>query len=281
MKKQWRFIKSSLHSPAFNMAIDEAIMHEVAAGESPPTLRFYRWQPATLSIGYFQSALKELDLDKVKEKKVGLVRRPTGGRAVLHDQELTYSIILPDTYPELPQSVTESYRMLSMGLVAGFKRLGLQADMVNLSAKDGENELTLMGSAACFDSPSWYELVVEGQKIAGSAQVRQNGVVLQHGSVLLNMDVDFLFDLLHFSDEAKRAKMKKIFSTKAVAINDLLAKAGMQEIGLDQLEELFEIGMAEGLNVQFIEGALTEAELKRAEQLVSEKYGNDTYTLKK
>jgi lipoate-protein ligase A len=281
MKQQWRFIKSQSNTPAFNMAIDEAIMHEVAAGESPPTIRFYRWQPATLSIGYFQSALKELDLEKVNEKKVGLVRRPTGGRAVLHDQELTYSIILPETYPELSQSVTESYRMLSMGLVAGFKRLGLQADMVNLSNNDGGNQMSSLGSAACFDSPSWYELVVEGQKIAGSAQVRQKGVVLQHGSVLLNMDIDLLFELLQFSDESIRTKMKKIFATKAVAINDLLVQAGKQEIGLDQLEESFEFGMAEGLNVTFIEGTLTEAEQKRAEQLVNEKYGNDSYTLKK
>ncbi|MEY4480441.1 MAG: octanoyltransferase LipM [Bacillota bacterium] len=281
MKQQWRYIPSHSYSPAFNMAIDEAIMHEVAAGVSPPTIRFYRWQPATLSIGYFQSALKEIDLEKVKEKNIGLVRRPTGGRAVLHDQELTYSIILPESYPDLARSVTESYRMLSLGLVEGFKRLGLQAEMVNLSNKDGENQLSSLGSAACFDSPSWYELVVEGQKIAGSAQVRQKGVVLQHGSVLLNMDVNLLFDLLQFSDESKRARMKKGFATKAVAINDLLLQAGLQEIGLDQLEESFEIGMAEGLNVTFNEGVLTEAEQKRAEQLVNEKYGNDSYTLKK
>jgi lipoyl(octanoyl) transferase len=281
MKQQWRFIPSQSYSPALNMAIDEAIMHEVALGESPPTIRFYRWQPATLSIGYFQSVLKEIDLEKVKEKNIGLGRRPTGGRAVLHDQELTYSIILPESYPDLSMSVTESYRMLSMGLVAGFMRLGLQAEMVNLSNNDVANQMASLGSAACFDSPSWYELVVEGQKIAGSAQVRQKGVVLQHGSVLLDLDTELLFECLLFKDETRRAKMKQAFSTKAVAINDLLVQRDLPRVDLTKLEEAFEQGMAEGLNVAFIAGTLSDAEQKRANQLVVEKYGNDAYTFKK
>jgi lipoate-protein ligase A len=275
---EWRFISAEAYDPALNMAIDEAIMQTVASGDSPPTIRFYRWAPATMSIGYFQKAEQELDLDAIREAGIGFVRRPTGGRAVLHDRELTYSIIVPETYAGLPTGVTESYRMLSMGLLHGFKRLGLNAEMADLSRTEQPN---LAGSAACFDSPSWYEIVVEGQKLAGSAQLRQKGAVLQHGSVLLDLDVDQFYRLLRFNDEAVRERMKAAFAKKAVAINDVLHTLGKSKMDLDELEKQFEQGFAEGLHIRLNHGALSEAEWALARQLVGTKYGQPSYLFKK
>jgi len=277
----WRYIRSGAMDPAWNMAIDEAIMNAVAEEEAPPTLRFYGWQPATLSIGYFQKAEDEVDLAAVEASGIGFVRRPTGGRAVLHDQELTYSMILPESYPDMPKSVTESYRVLSTGLLYGFRRLGLQADMVTLADEADKAKYATMGSAACFDSPSWYELVVEGRKVAGSAQMRQRGVILQHGSILLDMDVDLLFALLYYPNERLRERLKRSFREKAVAINDIKRQLGQPPVTLAETEAAFELGIPEGLGIELKPGELTKRELADAERLVKEKYGNLAWNLKR
>jgi lipoyl(octanoyl) transferase len=126
-KQVWRFIDSGNCSPSFNMALDEALLDWHSKGIIPPTIRFYGWNPATLSIGYFQKVEKEINMDAVKKYDLGFVRRPTGGRGVLHDKELTYSVIVSEDYPEMPKTVTEAYRVISEGILEGFKLLGLDA----------------------------------------------------------------------------------------------------------------------------------------------------------
>ncbi|HZG75566.1 MAG TPA: lipoate--protein ligase family protein, partial [Paenibacillus sp.] len=221
----WRLVRSGARAPDYNMAADEAMMLAVGAGAAPPTLRFFGWSPATLSIGYFQKAEDEVLLEEVRRRGLGFVRRPTGGRAVLHDAEVTYSIVVPEGYPGLPTSVTESYRVLSEGLVHGFRALGLEAELVSDKGKYAE-----AGSAACFDSPSWYELVVDGRKVAGSAQLRKHGAVLQHGSILLDLDVELLFALLRFRSERLRERLAASFADKAAAINELRAARGLPRV---------------------------------------------------
>ncbi|TDF95916.1 lipoate--protein ligase family protein [Paenibacillus piri] len=281
MTSQWRFISSGNHDPAYNMAVDEAILTAHSEGKVPPTVRFYGWNPATLSIGYFQKAVEEIDFGQLELEGLGFVRRPTGGRAVLHDKELTYSIIVSESYPGIPRGVTEAYRVLSEGLLFGFRKLGLDARMVQLESEEDKSKYASMGSAACFDSPSWYELVVEGRKIAGSAQTRQKQVVLQHGSILLDMDVDQLFRVLKFSSERLQARLKQQFVSKAVAINDLCRQLGKPAVALPEVEAAFRAGMAEGLNVELADGALTEYEQSLVSQLVSEKYANDAWNLRR
>ncbi|MBO1915367.1 lipoate--protein ligase family protein, partial [Microvirga sp. 3-52] len=95
--------------------------------EIGPVLRFYEWSPATLSIGYFQSVSKEINMEQVERHGLGFVRRPTGGRGVLHEDELTYSVIVSEDYPDMPETVTEAYRVISGGLLEGFRNLGLDA----------------------------------------------------------------------------------------------------------------------------------------------------------
>lgn len=277
----WRFIASGACTPAQNMAMDEAVLIAHSEGKVPPTLRFYRWQPATLSIGYFQKAEEEVDFAALKAHHIGFVRRPTGGRAVLHDKELTYSMIVSESYPGMPKGVTDAYRVLSMGLLHGFRHLGLRAEMVNLSSEEERAKYASAGSAACFDSPSWYELVVEGRKIAGSAQTRQKGVVLQHGSVLLDMDIELLFQLLQFPSERVRDRLKASFHNKATAINDILRDLNREPVTLEKVEEAFLKGISEGLGVHLEKGELTPDEVKCANQLVTEKYGHDDWNLRR
>jgi lipoate-protein ligase A len=200
---------------------------------------------------------------------------------VLHDKELTYSIIVPETYPGIPANVTEAYRVLSEGLLLGFRKLGLDARMVQLATEEEKQKYASAGSAACFDSPSWYELVVEGRKVAGSAQTRHKGVVLQHGSILLDLDIDQLFRMLKFSSEKLAQRMKQSFAQKAVAINDLLRGLGRDPASLPQVEAAFRQGIAEGLGIRLADGELTAEEQELARQLAAEKYATDEWNLKR
>lgn len=278
---QWRWIRSGAEAPAMNMAVDEAILIAHSEGRIPPTLRFYGWSPASLSIGYFQRARNEVDFEELKRQGIGFVRRATGGRAVLHDRELTYSMIVAESYPGLPRRVTEAYRVLSQGLLNGFINLGLDAEMVTLASEEEKAKYESMGSAACFDSPSWYELVVEGRKVAGSAQVRQKEVVLQHGSILLDLNVKQLFSLLKFRSEALKERLEQSFESKAVAINQLRRERGMNPVKLEEVEQAFVRGIAEGMDIRLEEAELTLYEKELAERLVREKYGTDEWNFRR
>jgi lipoyl(octanoyl) transferase len=277
----WRFIHTGSLSPEQNMAIDEAILTAHSEGRVPPTVRFYGWNPPSLTIGYFQKATEEIDFAEVSKQGIGFVRRPTGGRAVLHDRELTYSIIVSENYPGMPRSVTEAYRILSEGLVLGFRKLGLQAEMVSLTTEEDKEKYATPGSSACFDSPSWYELVVEGRKVAGSAQTRARGVVLQHGSILLDLDTELLFSLLRFPNEKVKQRLMESFSRKAVAINDVLRALGRRPVDLAETETAFREGLAEGLGVQLAVSDLSAYELELAERLKDDKYGTSEWNLRK
>ncbi|EIZ4615976.1 lipoate--protein ligase family protein [Staphylococcus pseudintermedius] len=276
MTETWHFMNTGSHHPYYNMALDEALLNFVSRGEIDPVVRFYTWNPPTLSIGYFQRLSKEIDIEKVKEKGYGLVRRQTGGRGVLHDKELTYSVIVPEAHPDMPQTVTEAYRVISGGLLEGFKSLGFDAHFAVPRSKEEREKLKQPRSSVCFDAPSWYELVVEGKKIAGSAQTRQKGVILQHGSILQDVDIDDLFDMFIFKNERLKAKMKEAFVEKAVAINDL----SNETITLAQMEVAFKEGFKKALDIEFKPLELTVAQQDEVKAL-EEKYRSETFLYRK
>ncbi len=276
MTEIWNFINTGSKNPYYNMAMDEALLNFVSRGEIDPVIRFYTWNPATLSIGYFQRLQKEIDIDKVKEKGYGLVRRQTGGRGVLHDKELTYSVIVPESHPNMPSTVTEAYKIISQGLLEGFKNLGFETYFAIPRSKEERDKLKQPRSSVCFDAPSWYELVVEGRKIAGSAQTRQKGVILQHGSILQDIDIDDLFDMFIFKNERLKAKMKENFVQKAVAINDI----SNQHITLNEMENAFESGFKKGLNIDFKPLELTEKQKEEVQEL-EEKYRSEAWMYRK
>ncbi|MCA1063359.1 biotin/lipoate A/B protein ligase family protein [Rossellomorea sp. AcN35-11] len=278
MKKEtWRFIDSGNCSPSYNMALDEALLDWHSEGKIPPTIRFYGWDPATLSIGYFQKVEKEINMDAVKEHGLGFVRRPTGGRGVLHEHELTYSVIVSEEHPEMPKTVTEAYRVISEGILKGFQGLGLDAYFAVPKTTEEREGLKNPRSAVCFDAPSWYELVVEGRKVAGSAQTRQKGVILQHGSILLDLDEDKLFSLFNYPSDRVKERMQRAFKNKAVAMNEISS----QTVTMDMAKEAFKKGFEEGLNIDLEPYELSDEETQYVVSLAKTRYESNGWNFKR
>ncbi|MFP3124494.1 lipoate--protein ligase family protein [Ectobacillus funiculus] len=276
-KEQWYYINSGKCSPSYNMALDECLLNWQSTGAMPATIRFYEWEVPTLSIGYFQRVEKEIDMEEVEKRGFGFVRRQTGGRSVLHDRELTYSVIVSENHPKMPKTVTEAYRVISQGLLEGFRALGLNAYFAVPKTEQEREDLKNPRSAVCFDAPSWYEIVVEGRKIAGSAQTRQRGVILQHGSIPLEIDLDTLYDLFLFPNERLKERMKNMFSSKAVAINELTD----QTFTIEQLIEAFRIGFEKGMEIELVPYELTGEQREEVERLAKEKYESEEWNYRK
>jgi lipoate-protein ligase A len=259
------------------MALDEALLDWHSKGQIPPTIRFYGWDPATLSIGYFQKVEKEINLDVVREHGLGFVRRPTGGRGVLHDKELTYSVIVSEHYPGMPKTVSEAYRVISEGILEGFKLLGLDAYFAVPKTEEERESLKNPRSAVCFDAPSWYELVVEGRKVAGSAQTRQKGVILQHGSILLDIDEDLLFSLFKYPNDRLKERMQRNFKNKAVAINAIRETP----VTIDEAIKAFRKGFEKGLQIELVPFTLSGAEKHEVDRIAKEKYESDDWNFRR
>ncbi|WP_089748737.1 MULTISPECIES: lipoate--protein ligase family protein [unclassified Candidatus Frackibacter] len=273
-KMKWRLLYTGYSDGAMNMALDEAVMESIKAGEAPPTIRFYGWEPAAISLGYFQSLEQEVNTVACEEEGIDIVRRLTGGRAVLHDDELTYSLLIAEEFDFLPDSVIESYKIISQGLLAGLQELGVNAEMISLADKEKKEKSQ---SAACFDAPSWYEITVDDKKIVGSAQTRRDGVILQHGSILHTQDIDKLFSLLNFKNERRRKRFKEIFTKKATTIHEASGK----KFNLEGLIDAFKKGMEKGLDITLEEGRLTDKELKLAQELAEKKYNSKEWNYKR
>src|SRR5438067_7976157 len=186
----WRLLVDAPAVGAWNMAVDEVLLDGVAAGTTPPTIRFCGWAPPCLSVAYFQ-LFDVVDVDGCRALGVDVVRRPTGGGAILHDRELTYSVALPASVLGHDGGVLPSYYRLSLALQDGLRRLGVPATLAPESA----------GSSAahgpvCFDRPSAHEILLQGRKLVGSAQMRRGGGLLQHGSILIEPRIDKLLACL-------------------------------------------------------------------------------------
>lgn len=276
-KRTWHYINSGKCNGSFNMALDEALLEWHSKGEIGPVLRFFEWEPATLSIGYFQSVSKEIEMTQLHKHGLEIVRRPTGGRGVLHEHELTYSVIVGEDYPNMPVTVTEAYRVISGGLLEGFRNLGLDAYFSIPESEEDQENLKKPKSAVCFDAPSWYELVVEGKKVAGSAQTRQKGVILQHGAILLSLDEEKLVSLFKYKSEEIREKMRIGLREKAVAI-DRLAK---RKVSPEEAAIAFSKGFEKALNIQLEPYQLSVEQLAYVREIEKRKYANDTWTFKK
>lgn len=193
-------------------------MQAVGAGEVPPTLRLYRWDPPALSLGFFQKAEAVVDREACQRLGIDVVKRPTGGRAVLHHRELTYSIIVPESHPHLPGGVLASYKFLSGGIMEAFRMLGLTPTLAS-GKRRGQGP---GGPGACFDAPSAYEVQVEGKKVVGSAQLRRQGILLQHGSILLELPLELYYQILKLSGpEKKVTAYLEMLKKKAAGLHDL------------------------------------------------------------
>ncbi len=252
------------------MAIDEAILMALAEGKSQPTLRFFAWEPPCLSIGYSQAAA-EVDITKCQRVGVDFVRRPTGGRAILHTDELTYSIVAPQDEPRVTGGVVESYRRLSAGLVRGLRLLGM--DVAQAEAEHGQDADV---SAACFDAPSAYEVTAGGKKLVGSAQVRRKGTVLQHGSLPLQGDITRICHYLVVPSEERRQELRQELQARATSLELVLGRV----VPFTQVVEALVKGFSEGLNLHLEPEELSQHELALVQQFRREKYTAEVWNLR-
>jgi lipoate-protein ligase A len=263
----WRLIQDGTADGFTNMAVDEAILEAYIAGEAPPTVRLYRWRPACLSIGYFQRAAKEVDEEGCRRLGVDWVRRPTGGRGILHDVELTYSVVAGEGEATVEGGVLESYRKISAGLVAGLRRLGAPAEMVPEKARGAG-----LGSAACFDAPSAYEVTIHGRKVIGSAQVRRGGALLQHGAILLEVDVAKQVGVLQPPPGMSQAQLGEMLAPRLISLGEALG----QPVTAEELAAALRAGLEESWAQALHEGELTTGERSRLPAL-REKYASEAW----
>ncbi len=258
----WRLLNTGERDGATNMAIDEAILRGVAEGSSPPSLRFFAWQPACLSLGQAQAA-GDVDLAACRALNVDIVRRPTGGRAILHVDELTYSVAAREDEPRVQGGIVESYRRLSEGLLAGLLRMGLPVRQVERPDNHDRDQ-----GPVCFEVPSNYEIVFDGHKLIGSAQARRNGAVLQHGSLPLVGDIGRICDVLAIPPDRDRVRARAITVERAIG----------RPVTFDAAARVMAEGFASALSLRLVPGDLTPQECAWAEELRRDKYASEAWT---
>lgn len=253
----WRLLEPLTSSGAGQMAMDQALLESARADGFPPTLRFHRWSPPALSIGRFQ-AVSDIDLEICAAEGIEVVRRPTGGKCILHLDDFTYSIVLPTRFP-FPPDVVEAYALLCRGILAALKLLGLDAAM-----QSREHDDYAAARGACFAAATEADLEYAGRKICGSAQVRRRGALLQHGSILMEDRSELLFRLLRFDTEGQRLGARAAYRDRCVAINDT-----GRRFTWDEMADSFREGFGEAMGVVVTGRELTAWEEDRAAALLS------------
>jgi lipoate-protein ligase A len=258
----WRLLNTGHLDGATNMAIDEAISRAVQANLVPPTLRFFGWQPACLSLGQAQPG-DDVDQVACRAAGVDVVRRPTGGRAILHTDELTYSVITPEREPRVAGTIVESYKRLSEGLLRGLMLMGVPTQQVERPDEHDRDQ-----GPVCFEVPSNYEIVFDGRKLVGSAQMRKAGVMLQHGTIPLNGDIARISLYLAKHPDPDRVR------SRATTVETAIGRV----VDYETAARLMVQGFASALNLHFEEGEFAPEEQAWAEELRREKYAADEWT---
>jgi lipoyl(octanoyl) transferase len=264
----WRLLITPPARGAWNMALDESILEHIGRNESIPTLRLYAWNPACLSLGHAQP-YADVDIQRLKSHGWEVVRRATGGRAILHTDELTYSVIAPADEPRVEGSVLESYNRLAQALLLAVKSLEIPVEMKEGKATDGTTP-----NPVCFEVPSTYEITVNGKKLIGSAQARKKEGVLQHGSLPLAGDLTRICQALVFENESARENASKRLLERATTVESALGRGISWETAAQAMVKAFEAQ----LGLSFERGELSESESKRTEELVKEKYAHPSWT---
>lgn len=245
---------------SLNMGIDEAILNGLSPdsgrGDGLPTIRFYRWSPPCITIGYFQDMKAEVDLEACRREGVDCLRRVTAGGAVFHDAELTYSIVLPLGTPLSPLDILESYSRICSGLVAGLARLGVEARFAPVN-----------------------DIEAGGKKVSGNAQTRKHGCLLQHGTILLGLDVERMFSLLTVPEGKLKRKLIASAHERVTCVRELTGR----EPGFAEAAAAMKAGFLEAwgpLGVEIEEGELEPGELAEARRIARDKYATEAWNFR-
>jgi len=272
---QWRFLNTQFGNAFFNMAVDEAVVRSVERGAAPPTFRVFGWTPPAVSFGYAQRVSREVDLDQCRALGVDVVRRPSGGRAVLHWNELTYSVLCSGHDPLLGGAVQEAYRKISACLVAGVRCLGANARLESRRQPVPSPRGKRLTSP-CFSSTTQYEVTLGGRKLIGSAQRRLGNMLLQHGSLLIGPEHKQLVNLLPQNQDALQARFRRELDRHTVSLQEDLDRP----VSFEAVAGALRAGFQETLDIPLTEAPLSPDEEADVERLVREKYGTDAWNFK-
>ncbi|KYK26510.1 lipoate--protein ligase [Thermoplasmatales archaeon SG8-52-1] len=254
MTEEWRLLLTGANTAAKNMAIDRAVLTTNSQGKVLPTVRFYEWIPPAISIGYFQSLSDEVDLKMCKKLGVDYVRRITGGGAVFHDNELTYSIVISEDHNEIPKNIIDSYGRICGAIIKGLKNLKIDCEYKPIN-----------------------DIITNGKKISGNAQTRKQKTVLQHGTVLMDVDIERMFSLLKVPNEKIRDKLISDVKERVTSINNCLGK----DMSFIDVVEAMKNGFEEEFNIKLVKGTLTDEEIKLTEKFEKEYFGSKEWNHKR
>jgi len=254
MGEKWRYLITNNLSAARNMAVDRAVLVANSERKVLPTVRFYTWSPPAISIGYFQSLGEEVDLEKCTRFGVDCVRRITGGGAVFHEDELTYSIVIPESHPKIPKNIMDSYARICGAVMKGLKNLKIESNYAPIN-----------------------DILSGGKKISGNAQTRKLKTVLQHGTVLMDVDVEKMFSLLRVPNEKIRDKIISDVKQRVTSIKHLLD----DPVSFDKAAASMKDGFEEEFGIELVSGELTDYELKLSDEFEKECFNNREWNHKR
>jgi len=262
-------IKTPAAVGPWNMAVDEVLLERVGRQASLPVLRLYAWNPPCITLGFAQK-FTDVNLAALYQAKWDVVRRVTGGRAILHTDELTYSVIGPLREPRLYGTILESYARLATALLTALQRLGLPAvSQSNYTLHPG----TDLQGPVCFEVPSNYEITVYGKKLIGSAQARRKEGVLQHGSLPLSGDLTRITQVLVYPSPQARQESAQRLLDRATTVEAVLDR----KLTWDETAREMAAAFQDCLNLELVEEGLSTEEIARASQLVNEKYAHPVW----
>lgn len=254
----WRLINTGYNDAYTNMAIDEAIFREYSFGRTSPVLRIYGWQPAAFSLGYFQDAQKVLDLAKCRQDNVLFVRRITGGSAIFHHRELTYSLVCAQEEFNLQESVLNSFKIITGFIINTYKKLGLNPEFAGTKIET---------SPFCFASQEKYDILIEGRKIGGNAQKRRKHIIFQHGSIPLKSDLQ---KAISYLKEKPKGLGKEVCS---------LEEALKREITFNELGDVLVDSFSRIFGFDLVKDGMSPEEEQLAESLKINKYASRQWNL--
>jgi len=256
MSEKWRLLDTGLNDAFYNMALDEAIVIARLKNLVPNTIRFFRWSPSAVSIGYFQSMEEEVDIKACDEMGIDYIRRRTGGGAVYHDTEgeLTYSIIVDENHRLISRDFQETYRTLCSGLVLGLRQLGVPAEFKPIN-----------------------DIVARGKKISGNAQTRGMSIVHQHGTILRKVDPALMFKVLKVPSEKIRDKLIRSVEERVTSINDVLGR----DVSFRELKDALIKGFEDSFGIKLMLGSIMDFEEDVAQRLKVEKYASRKWNFRR
>ena len=256
MSEKWRLLDTGLNDAFYNMALDEAIVIARSKNLVPNTIRFFRWSPSAVSIGYFQSMEEEVDIKACDEMGIDYIRRRTGGGAVYHDTEgeVTYSIIVDENHRLISRDFQETYRTLCSGLVLGLRQLGVPAEFKPIN-----------------------DIVARGKKISGNAQTRGMSIVHQHGTILRKVDPALMFKVLKVPSEKIRDKLIRSVEERVTSINDVLGR----DVSFRELKDALIKGFEDSFGIKLMPGSITDFEEDVAQRLKVEKYASRKWNFRR